>query len=77
MNFLYVVGIIVGIIALYTGLTIGIAFLIAGHDNYAKFFIAWIFGFILFIIASIIALNGAGAFDIVRSNEAVEEVEDR
>lgn len=38
MNFLYVVGIIVGIIALYTGLTIGIAFLIAGHDNYAKIF---------------------------------------
>lgn len=80
MNFLYGFGVIIGIGALYAGLTLGVGFLISGHDYYERFLIAWISGFILFIIVSVIALNGAGAFDIVRSNdviEAVEEVEDQ
>lgn len=75
MNFLYGFGVIIGICALYAVLTLGIAVLITEHDNYERFLIAWIFGFILFVLASIIALKGAGAFNIVRSNEAIEEVE--
>ena len=79
MNFLYGFGVIIGIAALYAGLTLGLAFLFsfAEKDTYKRFLMAWIFGFILFILASIIALKGAGAFDMARSNEAIEEVEDQ
>ena len=78
MNFLYGFGVIIGIGALYAGLTLGLAFLFsfAEKDIYKRFLLAWVFGFILFIIVSVIALNKAGAFDIVRSNEAIEEVEE-
>lgn len=76
MNALYGFGVIIGICTLYAALTLGIAFLIEEKDNYVRYLMAWIFGFILFVLASIIALKGAGAFDIVRSNEAIEEVED-
>lgn len=77
MNFLYVAGVIVGIVALYAGLTLGVAVIVAEGDIYERFLMAWIFGFILFILVSIVALDRAGAFDIIRSNEVVEEVEDR
>lgn len=77
MNFLYSFGVIVGIITLYAALTLGVAFLIAEDDIYERFLMAWIFGFILFVLVSVVALDEAGAFDIVRSNEAVEEVEDQ
>ena len=79
MNFLYGFGVIIGIGALYAGLTLGLAvlFSFAEKDIYKRFLMAWIFGFILFILVSTIALNEAGAFDIVRSNEAIEEVEDQ
>lgn len=77
LNFLYGFGLIIGISTLYAALTLGLAFLIAEDDIYDRFLMAWIFGFILFILVSVVALDKAGAFDIVRSNEAVEEVEDR
>ena len=78
MNFLYGFGLIIGISTLYAALTLGVAFLFsfAEKNIYKRFLMAWIFGFILFILASIIALKGAGAFNIVRLNEAVEEVEE-
>lgn len=74
MIFLYSAGVLIGIGAIYAVLTLGLAFLIAEDDIYEKFLMAWIFGFILFILVSTIALDEAGAFDIVRSNEEVEEV---
>ena len=79
LNFLYGFGLIIGIGALYAGLTLGLAFLFsfAEKNIYKRFLMAWIFGFILFILASIIALKGAGAFNIVRSNETIEEVKDQ
>lgn len=77
MIFLYSFGVIIGISTLYAALTLGLAFLITEHDSYERFLMAWIFGFILFILVSVVALNKAGVFDIVRSNETVEEVEDR
>lgn len=77
MIFLYSAGVLIGIGALYAVFTLGIAFLITEDDIYERFLMAWIFGFILFILVSTIALDKAGAFDIVRSNEAVVEVEDQ